>query len=32
VALRLWTVSADLAAGERIVFARQRIDLAKAQG
>jgi hypothetical protein len=31
VALRLWTVSADLAAGERIVFrARQRIDLAKA--
>src|SRR5215467_12440946 len=33
VALRLWTISADLAAGERIVFrARQRIDLAKAQG
>jgi hypothetical protein len=33
VASRLWTVSADLAAGERIVFrARQRIDLAKAQG
>jgi len=33
VTLRLWTVSADLAAGERIVFrARQRIDLAKAQG
>jgi len=31
VALRLWTVSADLAAGERIVFrARQCIDLAKA--
>src|ERR1700746_1391689 len=29
VALRLWTVSADLAAGKRIVFrARQRIDLA----
>ena len=33
VALRLWTISADLAAGERVVFrARQRIDLAKAQG
>jgi hypothetical protein len=31
VALRLWTVSADLEAGERIVFrARQRINLAKA--
>jgi hypothetical protein len=31
VALRLWTVSADLKAGERTVFrARQRIDLAKA--
>jgi hypothetical protein len=31
VALRLWTVSADIEAGERIVFrARQRIDLAKA--
>jgi hypothetical protein len=30
VALRLWTVSSDLAAGERIVFrARQHIDLAK---
>jgi len=30
-ALRLWTVSADLAAGECIVFrARQQIDLAKA--
>jgi hypothetical protein len=30
VALRLWTVSADIEAGERIVFrARQRIDLAK---
>ena len=30
VALRLWTVSADLKAGERTVFrARQRIDLAK---
>ena len=29
VALRLWTVSADLQAGERTVFrARQRIDLA----
>jgi hypothetical protein len=33
VALRLWTVSADLEAGERIVFrARQHIDLAKAYG
>jgi hypothetical protein len=31
VALRLWTVSADLKAGERTVFrARQQIDLAKA--
>jgi len=31
LALRLWTVSSDLAAGERIVFrARQRIDLTKA--
>ena len=30
VALRLWTVSADVKAGERTVFrARQRIDLAK---
>jgi hypothetical protein len=30
VALRLWTVSPDLAAGERTVFrARQKIDLAK---
>src|SRR5215831_12760884 len=30
VALRLWTVSDDLKAGERTVFrARQRIDLAK---
>jgi hypothetical protein len=30
VALRLWTVSADLKAGERTVFrARQQIDLAK---
>ena len=33
VALRLWTVSADLEAGERIVFrARQQINLAKAYG
>jgi hypothetical protein len=33
VALRLWTVSADLKAGERTVFrARQRIDLAKVYG
>ena len=33
VALRLWTVSADLAAGERTVFrARQHINLAKAYG
>jgi hypothetical protein len=33
VALRLWTVSADLKAGERTVFrARQRIDLAKPYG
>jgi hypothetical protein len=31
VAWRLWTVSADLKAGERTVFrARQQIDLAKA--
>jgi hypothetical protein len=31
--LRLWTVSADIEAGERIVFrARQRITLAKAYG
>ena len=31
VALRLWTISADLKAGERTVFrARQQIDLAKA--
>jgi len=31
VAFRLWTVSADIEAGERIVFrARQRINLAKA--
>jgi hypothetical protein len=30
VALRLWTVSGDINAGERIVFrARQRIDLMK---
>jgi hypothetical protein len=30
VALRLWTVSGDITAGERIVFrARQRIDLMK---
>jgi hypothetical protein len=30
VALRLWTVSGDIKAGERIVFrARQRIDLMK---
>jgi hypothetical protein len=33
VSLRLWTVSADMKAGERIVFrARQRINLAKAYG
>ena len=33
VALRLWTVSSDVEAGERIVFrARQRIILAKAYG
>src|SRR5215472_1456242 len=33
VALRLWTVSADLKAGERTVFrARQQIDLGKAYG
>ena len=31
VAFRLWTMSADIDAGERIVFrARQRINLAKA--
>jgi len=31
VALRLWTISADVKAGERTVFrARQHIDLAKA--
>jgi len=31
VALRLWTISADVEAGERTVFrARQQIDLAKA--
>jgi len=30
VALRLWSVSADMEAGERTVFrARQQIDLAK---
>ena len=33
VAWRLWTVSADVKAGERTVFrARQHIDLAKAYG
>jgi hypothetical protein len=33
VALRLWTVSADVKAGERTVFrARQGINLAKAYG
>jgi hypothetical protein len=33
VSLRLWTVSADIKAGERIVFrARQQINLAKAYG
>src|SRR5215471_1075009 len=33
VASRLWTISADLKAGERTVFrARQRIDLTKAYG
>ena len=33
VALRLWTVSADVKAGERTVFrARQQSDLAKAYG
>jgi hypothetical protein len=33
VALRLWTVSTDVRAGERTVFrARQQIDLAKAYG
>ena len=32
-ALRLWTVSADIRAGERTVFrARQQIDLANANG
>jgi hypothetical protein len=31
VALRLWTISADVSAGERTVFrARQHINLAKA--
>ena len=33
VALRLWTISADIKAGERTVFrARQQIDLAKPSG
>ena len=33
VALRLWTVSSDIKAGERTVFrARQQIDLAKTYG
>jgi hypothetical protein len=33
VASRLWTISADLKAGERTVFrARQQIDLAKGYG
>src|SRR5262249_16915396 len=33
VAFRLWTISADVEAGERAVFrARQRINLAKASG
>jgi hypothetical protein len=33
VALWLWTVSADIEAGERTVFrARQQINLAKAYG
>ena len=33
VALRLWTVSADIEAGARTVFrARQHINLAKAYG
>ena len=33
VAFRLWTISADVEAGERTVFrARQRINLAKALG
>jgi len=33
VALRLWTVSADMEAGKRTVFrARQQINLAKAYG
>jgi hypothetical protein len=32
VALRLWTASGDINAGERIVFrARQRIDLIKVE-
>jgi hypothetical protein len=33
VALRLWTVSSNLEAGERIIFwARQQINLVKAYG
>src|SRR6516164_904743 len=33
VALRLWTISADVTAGERTVFrARQQIDLEKVSG
>ena len=33
VAMRLWTISGDVTAGERTVFrARQHIDLAKAYG
>jgi hypothetical protein len=33
VSLRLWTISADIKAGERIVFrARQHINLAKTFG
>ena len=33
VALRLWTISADIKAGERTVFrARQQIDLVKPSG
>jgi hypothetical protein len=33
VAFRLWTVSGDVKAGERIVFrARQQIDLMKVNG
>jgi hypothetical protein len=33
VALRLWTVSSDVKAGERTVFrARQQIDLTKGYG